>query len=44
MRHEGTLRQQLLKWGKPEDVDLFGVLKSEHRPAGDGFPGLPPGK
>ena len=33
MRHEGTLRQQLLKWGKPEDVDLFGLLQAEYRQA-----------
>ena len=31
MSHEGTLRQQLLKWGKPEDVDLYGLLKAEYK-------------
>jgi ribosomal-protein-alanine N-acetyltransferase len=28
--HEGTLRQHVLKWGKPEDVDLFGLLKDDY--------------
>lgn len=32
MRHEGTLRQHVLKWGKPEDVDMFGLLRAEYKP------------
>lgn len=31
MTHEGTLRQHILKWNEFEDVDLYGILRSEHR-------------
>lgn len=31
MTHEGTLRQHILKWNEFEDIDLYGVLRSEHR-------------
>lgn len=34
MRHEGTQRQHVLKWGKPEDVELFGLLRADHPPPG----------
>ena len=30
MSYEGTQRQHVLKWGKPEDVVLFGLLKAEY--------------
>ncbi len=29
MKHEGHLRQHILKWGKYEDVDMYGILKDE---------------
>lgn len=29
MTHEGRLRQHILKWGELEDIELFGILKSE---------------
>ncbi|MBE9182386.1 GNAT family N-acetyltransferase [Oculatella sp. LEGE 06141] len=29
MRHEGHRRQYTLKWGKYEDVELYGILKSD---------------
>lgn len=29
MKHEGTLRQHVRKWDKFEDVELYGILKSE---------------
>ncbi len=31
MTHEGTLREHILKWNEFEDIDLFGILRSEHR-------------
>lgn len=30
MRHEGTLRRHILKWGEYLDVELYGLLASEH--------------
>jgi RimJ/RimL family protein N-acetyltransferase len=29
MRHEGKLRQHVLKWGVFEDIELYGVLRDE---------------
>lgn len=29
MRHEGTLRQHLMKWNVFEDVEVYGILKSD---------------
>ena len=29
MRHEGTLRQHVLKWDKFEDVEFYGILRSD---------------
>lgn len=29
MRHEGTRRQHVMKWGKCEDLELYGILKAE---------------
>ena len=29
MRHEGVLRQHVLKWGVFEDIELYGVLRDE---------------
>ena len=29
MTHEGTLRQHILKWNEFEDIDLYGILRSE---------------
>ena len=29
MQHEGHLRQHILKWGKYEDIDMYGILKTE---------------
>jgi len=31
MTHEGRLRQHILKWNEFEDIDLYGILRSEHR-------------
>ncbi len=31
MTHEGKLRQHILKWNEFEDIDLYGILRSEHR-------------
>jgi len=30
MKHEGTLRQDVRKWGRFEDVERYGILKSEY--------------
>jgi len=30
-RHEGTLREHLKKWERYEDLETFGLLKSEHQ-------------
>ena len=29
MRHEGCQRQHIMKWGKFEDLELYGILKQE---------------
>ena len=29
MKHEGTLRQHIKKWDKFEDIELYGILKSD---------------
>jgi RimJ/RimL family protein N-acetyltransferase len=29
MKHEGTLRQHVVKWDKFEDIELYGILKSD---------------
>jgi len=29
MRHEGTLRRHLVKWGEALDVDFYGILRDE---------------
>jgi ribosomal-protein-alanine N-acetyltransferase len=29
MRHEGCRRQHVKKWGEAEDLELYGILKSE---------------
>ena len=29
MQHEGCLRQHIRKWGKFEDIDLYGILENE---------------
>lgn len=31
MRHEGTLRQHMLKWGEPMDCEVYGLLAEEFR-------------
>lgn len=30
MQQEGHLRQHILKWGKYEDIDMYGILKSDY--------------
>ena len=30
MKYEGTLRQAFKKWGKFEDIELYGILRSEY--------------
>jgi len=30
MKHEGTLRRHILKWGEYLDVELYGLLASEY--------------
>ncbi|HEX9896853.1 MAG TPA: GNAT family N-acetyltransferase [Dehalococcoidales bacterium] len=30
MKHEGHLRQNVKKWGKFEDMELYGILRSEY--------------
>jgi ribosomal-protein-alanine N-acetyltransferase len=30
MRHEGTLRQDVIKWGRPEDIELYAILRQEY--------------
>ena len=30
MRHEGSLRQHVVKWDRTEDLEIWGILKSEH--------------
>ena len=29
MRHEGTLREHIIKWGVPEDVEVYAVLAAD---------------
>ncbi len=29
MKHEGCLRQHCVKWGRAEDVDIYGILRRE---------------
>lgn len=29
MRYEGTLRQHLVKWGEPQDLTFYGVMRDE---------------
>lgn len=38
MKHEGCLRQHVLKWGAREDLEVYGILKAEHRPPGTDHP------
>ncbi len=35
MTHEGKLRQHILKWNEFEDIDLYGILRSEHNSSVD---------
>lgn len=35
MRHEGQMRQHVLKWGVREDLELYGILRTDPRPATD---------
>lgn len=30
MSHEGTLRQHIMKWGNLEDIEMYGILKTEY--------------
>jgi ribosomal-protein-alanine N-acetyltransferase len=30
MKHEGSLRQHMKKWGKFEDIESYGILRSEY--------------
>ena len=30
MQHEGTLRKDIKKWGKFEDIKIYGILRSEY--------------
>jgi len=32
MQYEGCLRQDVKKWGRFEDMQLYGILKSDYRP------------
>jgi len=32
MRHEGTLRSHLVKWGVPEDLSIHGIMREEFTP------------
>ncbi len=32
MTHEGCLRRHVVKWGKLEDLELYGILREEWRP------------
>jgi RimJ/RimL family protein N-acetyltransferase len=33
MQHEGKLRRHIKKWGRFEDLDIYGILKEEHEGA-----------
>jgi len=35
MKHEGTLRQHVEKWGKFEDMEAYGILRSEYAASND---------
>ena len=35
MKHEGQMRQHLLKWGVREDLEVYGILKTEFGPVSD---------
>jgi RimJ/RimL family protein N-acetyltransferase len=35
MRHEGCRRQHVMKWGKCEDLELYGILKHEWEKAAE---------
>jgi len=35
MKHEGRMRQHFLKWGVREDLEVYGILKTDLRPASD---------
>ncbi|WP_240468661.1 GNAT family protein [Gracilibacillus sp. YIM 98692] len=30
LRYEGTLKQDILRWDKYEDVDIYGLLKEDY--------------
>ncbi|MEA2415600.1 MAG: hypothetical protein QOI58_2257, partial [Thermoanaerobaculia bacterium] len=32
MRKEGTLRQHVIKWGEPLDVDFYGMVRNDWQP------------
>lgn len=32
MKHEGTLRGHIYKWGVPQDLECYGILRSERQP------------
>ena len=33
MIHEGSLRKHITKWGKQEDLEIYGILKEEWKPS-----------
>jgi len=35
MKHEGQMRRHLLKWGVREDLEVYGILRTEFEPASD---------
>lgn len=32
MTHEGTLRQHMIKWGEPMDMEVYSILRGEWKP------------
>ncbi|WP_374937158.1 GNAT family N-acetyltransferase [Bacillus clarus] len=30
MKHEGTLKQHVIKWNKPMDLTCFGILREDY--------------
>jgi RimJ/RimL family protein N-acetyltransferase len=36
MRHEGTLRGHVLKWGVHEDLELYGIVRDDYERLGAG--------
>jgi len=36
MRHEGMRRHHVMKWGKSEDLEIYGILRAEWEQAGSG--------